>query len=82
VDGIKRRDELRVEIQGISLNKGIRVVWLWLYIYTNDIESSHAVAGGGTTSTTEQIKQPRLQPKSIKSISLSAFSGYGSNSLA
>jgi hypothetical protein len=78
VYGIKCRDKLWVEIQSVSLDKGERVIWLRLDIYSNNIKSRHTVTGSRTACATEQIKQSRHPPKNSNGISLSAFSGCGS----
>jgi len=57
VNGVKRRDEPRVEGQSISLNEPEWIMRLWINIHANNLESRFAVTNTSSASTTEKIKQ-------------------------
>ena len=61
------------KLQGISLVKFERVVWLRFVIYANDLEAGAMVAHRRSPGSTEEIQQQRFAAHSILSVYQASF---------
>lgn len=60
MNDVERCDELRFELERVSLNERERIMRLRINIHSDNIESRPAVAKACAASTTEKIEQFRF----------------------